>query len=612
VKFRWTISTRVVVIAWAAVIVTAAASLLIQRSIIRNQGFNLEENAMRNLILSAESTRDRTSALNGAGAFDRKALLDEFRKASDIRATRMYNTIPVVVAWKTIQQVADKEGYTFRIPSNNPRNPKNAPTPEESKILEELGRTGEPEYFAVDSQTNTMVYARPIRLGSDCLACHGNPTAANKDGKDVAGFRMEGWKEGEMHGAFVLSAKPDHIEQQVRTAMIKATLWITPIAVFLGLCAFWVARPVRRGLNQAVHALEGISQGDLAQEFSGETSDDEVGDMTLAMRRMSQELRKMVGEMAAGVAVLFTTSAELVTDSNSVSSGSEDVSRKARSVSESADQMVASIQCVAAAMEQASTNLSFVSTSAEDMTLTIGEIATNSEKARRITGAATEKARQITEQMSLLGEVAEGIGKVTETINEISAQTNLLALNATIEAARAGVAGKGFAVVANEIKALAQQTAAATGDIKSRIDGVQVSARNGIGAIEQISGVIDEITEIVGCIAAAIEEQSAVTKEISRNISEASTGVRDATVQVAQSSTATRKIVSHISEVDQTAGRMASGGRHVESSASQLAALAGRLRSSVETFRLENSNTGPMSAGSAGPNPVSPVRTLVP
>ena len=77
------------------------------------------------------------------------------------------------------------------------------------------------------------------------------------------------------------------------------------------------------------------------------------------------------------------------------------------------------------------------------MTATIGEIAGNSEKARRITERHRQAAR-ISEQMIQLGAAAQLIGKVTETITEISSQTNLLALNATIEAARAGSAGQGF------------------------------------------------------------------------------------------------------------------------------------------------------------------------
>ena len=173
------------------------------------------------------------------------------------------------------------------------------------------------------------------------------------------------------------------------------------------------------------------------------------------------------------------------------------------------------------------------------MTATIGEIAGNSEKARRITEEATRQAARISEQMNQLGAAAQLIGKVTETITEISSQTNLLALNATIEAARAGSAGKGFAVVANEIKELAQQTAAATEDIKGRIAGVQSSTAGGIAEIGKVSQVIHDVSDIVASIAAAIEEQATVTKDIARNIAEASTGVRDANKRVSETSQAT-------------------------------------------------------------------------
>ena len=188
--------------------------------------------------------------------------------------------------------------------------------------------------------------------------------------------------------------------------------------------------------------------------------------------------------------------------------------------------MSTNVVSVASGMEQTTTSLASLSTATEEMTSTIGEIAGNSEKARRITAEATVEAAHITERIAQLGEAARDIGKVTETITEISSQTNLLALNATIEAARAGSAGKGVAVVATEIKALAQQTAAATEDIRARIGGVQSAATGSISEIEKVSGVIRDVSDIVASIAAAIEQQSTTTKDIARNIGEASRGGR--------------------------------------------------------------------------------------
>lgn len=109
--------------------------------------------------------------------------------------------------------------------------------------------------------------------------------------------------------------------------------------------------------------------------------------------------------------------------------------------------MTSNLHAVAAAMEQSSTNASMVASATEEMSATIAEIASNADKARKISNDAVRQAASASEAMATLGRAARDISHVTETITEISDQTNLLALNATIEAARAGDAGKGFAVV---------------------------------------------------------------------------------------------------------------------------------------------------------------------
>jgi methyl-accepting chemotaxis protein len=139
-------------------------------------------------------------------------------------------------------------------------------------------------------------------------------------------------------------------------------------------------------------------------------------------------------------------------------------------------------------------------------------------------------------------------------------------------------------VVATEIKALAQQTAAATEDIKGRIAGVQSATAGGITEIGKVSQVIQDVSAIVASIAAAIEQQSTATRDIARNIAEASAGVTDANMRVSETALVSKSIAHDIVSVDQAAGEMASGSDHVRTSAGDLSTVAEELRVSVARF----------------------------
>ena len=369
-------------------------------------------------------------------------------------------------------------------------------------------------------------------------------------------------------------------------ALILGSIIAVALAVFGGIV---LTRSIATPLADVVAQLNAVAGGDLTHDTPAETQarGDEIGLLAKAEQKMITGLRQMVKEISGGIHTLSSSSTELSANSGQMSDGGRHASDKAHTVAAAAEQMTANVVSVAAGMEQTTTNLASVASATEQMTATIGEIASNSEKARRITEEATRQAGSISEQMNRLGQAAHEIGKVTETITEISSQTNLLALNATIEAARAGSAGKGFAVVANEIKELAQQTAAATEDIKSRIAGVQSSTASGIAEIEKVSHVIREVSDIVGSIAAAIEEQATVTKDIARHIGEASTGVRDANVRVSESSQVTQSIAKEIAGVDNAARDMAEGSEQVKASAADLSRLAEALQTTVSRFQLQ-------------------------
>jgi methyl-accepting chemotaxis protein len=166
------------------------------------------------------------------------------------------------------------------------------------------------------------------------------------------------------------------------------------------------------------------------------------------------------------------------------------------------------------------------------------QVSRQVQESANIANEGVEQARETNQRVGELAKAATRIGDVVELINTIAGQTNLLVLNATIEAARAGEAGRGFAVVASEVKALAEQTAQATGEISLQINGIQAATREAVGAIKNIGDTIGRMSEISSTLASAVEEQGTATQEISRNVQQAAQGTKQVTSNIADSGSA--------------------------------------------------------------------------
>ncbi|WP_322518227.1 methyl-accepting chemotaxis protein [Rhodopseudomonas palustris] len=343
---------------------------------------------------------------------------------------------------------------------------------------------------------------------------------------------------------------------------------------------------VARPLTMLNNALGRIAAGEVNADIPGANRGDEVGDIAKTVVVISKNAEQKARDEAEAQAKQEQIAAQRrkadmiqLADSfetaigeivNTVSSASTELEASASTLTSTAERSQELATMVAAASEEASTNVQSVASATEELSSSVNEISRQVQESARMANDAVNQARTTNDRVGELAAAAARIGDVVELINTIAGQTNLLALNATIEAARAGEAGRGFAVVASEVKALAEQTAKATGDISQQISSIQSATNESVGAIRGISGTIEKLSEIASTIASAVEEQGAATQEISRNVQQASQG--------------TQQVSSNITDVQRGATETGSASSQVLSAAQTLSSDSNRLKHEVGKF----------------------------
>jgi len=320
------------------------------------------------------------------------------------------------------------------------------------------------------------------------------------------------------------SAMLDSSRIQLITAMV--------VVIVLALLVAWnVANAIKQPLNMLLQTLKAAAAGNMTETVAY-SSHNEFGQLADSANSMMSQMRTVLLDISQAAESL-----------SNVSKGNSVTLNSAKDELNNQRQETAS---VAAAMTEMEQSVREVAKSANVTLEKVMEVEEAANSGRKIMSDNITTTHQLSEKLdhssSVIGEVdnmSNSIGSILDVIRGIADQTNLLALNAAIEAARAGEQGRGFAVVADEVRVLAQKTTNSTTEIQSMIENLQKSAQRAVtvmsecstemqssisqtsdanGAMEEIQGIITQISDMSSQIAAAAEQQQATGAEISTNL----------------------------------------------------------------------------------------------
>ena len=376
-------------------------------------------------------------------------------------------------------------------------------------------------------------------------------------GVQLTRFEEWGWTLAAWGWDAELNAAPERLAEG--SATLGRTLVLVGVAVTLLAAAAVVLLSgfIVKRVGRLTEALRRVAKRDLSVEVHPEGSG-EIGVMGVALVEAVEGMRGAVERMAAGAEAVRRTAVLLEGSSTTLGVAADDTSERAGAVSRSAGTVDTEVQAVSAAMTEMRTAIESV---ARDVTLASAQAA-----------QAVTETREAADVVTRLGTSSSEIATVLKAVTSIAEQTNLLALNATIEAARAGEAGRGFAVVAGEVKALAQQTAAAIETIAPVLAAVSADAADVHGAVGRIAETIGRVDQHQSSMAAVVEQQAVTTSDVERNLLVAANG--------------TTEIAGSVTDVADAAARAVEGSAEVRQAVTELGDVAGELAEGVREFQL--------------------------
>lgn len=358
----------------------------------------------------------------------------------------------------------------------------------------------------------------------------------------------------------------DMTKKEVVASSDRALIVSLTLGVFAIVCSMLLLLLMAGGLTRSIRKMSDVmddiasGEGDLTKRLDV-TSRDELGHLADNFNRFLCKLHDSIATVSQTTLQVSSAAAELDSTAGEMALGTEEVASQAGTVAAAGEEMTATSNDIAQNCMTAAEGARRASAAAVAGAAVVQETVQGM-------GRIAARVRESASTVESLGARSDQIGEIIGTIEDIADQTNLLALNAAIEAARAGEQGRGFAVVADEVRALAERTTRATGEIGNMIKSIQSETRSAVGAMEggvkevekgtaeaaksgealqDIIAQIESVTQQVNQIAVAAEEQTATTSEISSNMQQI-TAVVHQTAKGAQQSAAAAGQLSQLAE----------------------------------------------------------------
>jgi methyl-accepting chemotaxis protein len=337
------------------------------------------------------------------------------------------------------------------------------------------------------------------------------------------------------------------------------------------LIGFATHRTITRPLAEFQQFVTAVGEGDLTQKSARE-GDDELGRLALGLNQMVKRLRDVATQTRTATENLDAATMEILAS--------------AREQSAVTGEQAAAYQETNVTIQQVSQSGLQIAERAKQVTVTAEavSIANTSgldavQKANQTVEAIHEQAEAVAQNIVALSEKTQMVGDILATVNDIAEQSHLLALNAAIEAAAAGEHGRTFSVVAGEIKNLADQSKAATVQVKTILGDIQKEINTSVMLTEEAVKRVDLGKHQADAAASAIRDMAA-------NIDQSVQAFQQIVAGTNQQQIGFENVMQALKDLTRGSEQAAASNRQTEKAAANLTSIGVQLRTATERYRL--------------------------